>query len=67
MHANPTKKESQEEETQEKEVVEQSADPKLVKLWETDTVMTTCESVLFDGEGSRLFVSNINGKPLDKK
>lgn len=62
----PAKKENQEEETQEKEVVEKSADPKLVKLWETDTVMTTCESVLFDGEGNRLFVSNINGQPLDK-
>lgn len=46
--------------------MEQSVDPKLVKLWETDTVMTTCESVLYDGAGNRLFVSNINGKPLDK-
>ena len=61
----PAKKENQEE-TEAKEVVEQSADPKLVKLWETDTLMTTCESVLYDGEGNRLFVSNINGKPLDK-
>jgi hypothetical protein len=61
----PAKKENQEE-AETKEVVEQSADPKLVKLWETDTVMTTCESVLYDGDGNRLFVSNINGKPLDK-
>jgi len=61
----PAKKENQEE-TEAKEVVEQSADPKLVKLWETDTLMTTCESVLYDGDGNRLFVSNINGKPLDK-
>ncbi|WP_296618804.1 ATP-binding protein [Marivirga sp.] len=61
----PAKKENQEE-TERKEVVEESADPKLVKLWETDTIMTTCESVLFDGEGSRLFVSNINGQPTDK-
>ena len=61
----PAKKENQEE-TEAKEVVEQSVDPKLVKLWETDTLMTTCESVLYDGDGNRLFVSNINGKPLDK-
>ncbi|WKK78975.2 SMP-30/gluconolactonase/LRE family protein [Marivirga arenosa] len=63
----PAKKEnSEEKEAVEKEVVEKPADPKFVKLWETDTVMTTCESVLYDGEGNRLFVSNINGQPLDK-
>src|SRR5690554_5412539 len=60
----PTKKEDKKEEKN--EVVEQSADPKLIKMWETDTLMTTCESVLFDGEGERLFVSNINGQPLEK-
>lgn len=59
----PAKKENKEDN---KEVVEQAADPKLVKLWETDTVMTTCESVLFDGTGERLFVSNINGQPVEK-
>jgi hypothetical protein len=61
----PAKKENQEE-TSKQEVVEKSADPKLLKLWETDTILTTCESVLFDGKGSRLFVSNINGQPSDK-
>ncbi len=54
------------EEAGSEEAVETTADPKLVKLWETDTVLTTCESVLYDGENSRLFVSNINGNPTDK-
>ena len=48
------------------EVVEVTMDPKLVKLWETDTVLKTNESVLFDAEGQKLYVSNIEGKPLDK-
>ena len=48
------------------EVVEVAMDPKLVKLWETDTVLKTNESVLFDAEGQKLYVSNIEGKPLDK-
>ncbi|WP_236587898.1 NHL repeat-containing protein [Marivirga aurantiaca] len=61
----PAKKE--EKEVAESEpVVEQQADPQLVKLWETDTVLTTCESVLFDENNNRLFVSNINGQPLEK-
>lgn len=38
----------------------------LTKLWETDTVFRTPESVLFDGKGKRLFVSNIDGAPAEK-
>lgn len=49
-----------------KPVAEKTADPELVKLWETDSVLTTCESVLYDKDNDRLFVSNINGKPLNK-
>lgn len=40
--------------------------PTLTKLWETDTVLTTCESVLFDGGTGSIYVSNINGNPLGK-
>lgn len=40
--------------------------PKLIKKWETDTLLTTCESVLYDKEGGFLYVSNINGTPTDK-
>ena len=39
---------------------------KLTKLWETDTLLRTPESVLFDGKGKRLFVSNIDGAPAEK-
>lgn len=38
----------------------------LTKLWETDTIMRTPESVLFDGKAKRLFVSNIDGAPAEK-
>lgn len=40
--------------------------PTLTKIWETDTVMTTAESVLYDSKGNRLFVSLINGSPTEK-
>lgn len=39
---------------------------KLTKLWETDTLLRTPESVLFDAKGKRLFVSNIDGAPAEK-
>ncbi|MGC4074981.1 MAG: ATP/GTP-binding protein [Nibricoccus sp.] len=40
-----------------------SAQPvKLVKVWETEPVLKTPESVLFDSAGSQLYVSNIEGK-----
>lgn len=42
------------------------AQHKLTKLWETDTLLRTPESVLFDGKGKRLFVSNIDGAPAEK-
>ena len=32
-------------------------------LWETDTLLTTCESVLHDEDNDVLYVSNINGAP----
>ncbi len=35
---------------------------KLVKLWETDTLFKTPESVLFDKTNNVLYVSNIDGK-----
>ncbi len=38
----------------------------LEKVWETDTTMTTCESVLYDEDSRSLFVSNISGDPSAK-
>lgn len=38
----------------------------LTLKWETDTVLTTCESVLFDSANQILYVSNIHGAPDGK-
>ena len=35
----------------------------LVKVWESDTVFTTCESVIYDPVTNQIFVSNIEGEP----
>src|SRR6266700_3216321 len=35
---------------------------KLVKKWETDSVLKVPESVLYDAKGQQLYVSNIDGK-----
>jgi sugar lactone lactonase YvrE len=41
--------------------------PVTLKLkWETDTLLTTCESVIYDKDKDVLYVANINGQP-DKK
>lgn len=42
-----------------------SQNTSLQELWRS-TGHTTCESVLFDGKGQRLFVSNIEGNPTEK-
>ncbi len=38
----------------------------LTKKWETEAVLTTCESVLYDDQNDRLYVANINGGPGEK-
>ncbi len=38
----------------------------LVKLWETDSVLKTPESVLYDPTGKLLYISNIDGDPGKK-
>lgn len=35
-------------------------------LWESDTLLRTCESVRYDAEREQLFVACINGKPWEK-
>jgi len=37
-----------------------------LKIWETDAVLQVPESVMYDGMNNILYVSNINGKPLEK-
>lgn len=44
----------------------EEVEPSLTLVWETDTVLTTCESVLYDITRRELYVSNIDGKPTDK-
>lgn len=43
-----------------------SKSPTLTKKWETDTVLTTCESVIYDATNNILYVANINGDPSGK-
>ena len=38
----------------------------LEKIWETDTLLRTPESVLYDAKDKILYVSNIDGAPADK-
>ncbi len=38
----------------------------LTKKWETEPVLTTCESVIYDEANDVLYVSNINGGPDQK-
>jgi hypothetical protein len=38
----------------------------LEEIWQSDTLMRTCESVLLDKEGQQLIVTCINGEPWEK-
>lgn len=40
---------------------------KLTMKWETDTVLSTCESVIYDKANDVLYVANINGKDPSAK
>ena len=54
------------EETTEEVVVEEVKTPTLTKIWETDSTLTTNESVLYDASTGKIYVSNIEGQPTDK-
>lgn len=64
----PAATEETETETIDSTQVEQAeeVEPSLTLVWETDTVLTTNESVLYDLTRRELYVSNIDGKPTDK-
>lgn len=53
------------EDTTSTEILE-PATPTLTKVWETDTVLTTAESTLYDGDNDIIYVSNINGNHSEK-
>ncbi|MEC3908758.1 hypothetical protein VOI54_17150 [Tamlana sp. 2201CG12-4] len=46
--------------------IENIKTPGLELVWETDSVLTTCESVLYDKEAHVIYVSNINNNPWQK-
>ena len=55
---------SNEESSSETEVaVSETVTPSLEKLWESDTILSTSESVLYDYDSGILYVSCINGVP----
>ena len=39
---------------------------KLVKIWESDTLFTTAESVIYDAQNKVIYVSNIDGQPWEE-
>lgn len=45
------------------ETKEEAKVPALTKKWESDTTLTTCESVLYDKANDVLYVADIAGKP----
>ncbi|GAA4425470.1 ATP/GTP-binding protein [Pontibacter saemangeumensis] len=53
--------ENQEALETEADVTETTTAPTLTKAWETDTVMTTAESTLYDEDADIIYVSNIEG------
>lgn len=54
------------EEVIESAVVQDVKTPTLTKIWETDTTLTTNESVLYDANSGKIYVSNIDGDPRGK-
>lgn len=46
--------------------VEEFSKPSLEFLWETDTLLTTCEAVLYDKVTKIIYVANINNNPWKK-
>ncbi|MEM1358170.1 MAG: SMP-30/gluconolactonase/LRE family protein [Bacteroidota bacterium] len=50
---------------EEPEAATSSTVPSLSLAWETDTVLTTCESVLYDAGRKQLYVANIEENPWE--
>ncbi|MEB2780209.1 ATP-binding protein [Algoriphagus sp. C2-6-M1] len=54
------------EENTEVVAVEEAKTPTLTKIWETDSTLTTNESVLYDAATGKIYVANIDGDPSGK-
>ncbi|MGB5418859.1 hypothetical protein [Algibacter sp.] len=48
------------------EVIKTIKKPSLELIWQTDSLLTTCESVLFDKASQTIYVSNVNNGPWEK-
>lgn len=48
------------------EVVETIVKPSLELIWQTDSLLTTCESVIYDKTSQIIYVANINNGPWEK-
>lgn len=58
--------ETENQEAAEANATEAPRNPSLTKAWETDTVMTTAESTLYDKDANIIYVSNIQGNHSEK-
>ena len=47
------------------EIISKTLQPSLEFLWETDTLLTTCEAVLYDKNSKIIYVANINNGPWE--
>jgi hypothetical protein len=63
---NQQERQAQTETTDETVTSTASEKPTLTKVWETEAVMTTAESTLYDKNSNAIFVSNINGHHSEK-
>ena len=61
-----TPKTNESTETSEAEEISSAQEFNVTKLWETDTLLTTSESVLYHSSLDVLFVACMNGAPTDK-
>ncbi|MFL5731075.1 MAG: ATP-binding protein, partial [Cytophagaceae bacterium] len=59
-------KKTEETKTTQVDTVVKAAAPTLTKVWETDSVLTTVESTLFDKSANIIYTSNISGDPTKK-
>ena len=48
------------------EVVKSIKTPRLELIWQTDSLLTTCESVLYDKTSQTIYVTNVNNGPWEK-
>lgn len=60
-----SKQETADTDTEEQQ--QENAEPVTLKLkWQTEPILTTCESVIYDDKNDVLYVANINGQPDGK-